>query len=1096
MHVAIAWDHKPLLLLATALLPNRTTDSFEREAGPPYDKQRIQMGLRSGNTVLICFRSGVGHFQSVLIALAADLHTNKPWQGQRKFWKYVSPIRTYFAWLPERLARTYCSAALDKCPDLPYGEVHHLQGSDADEKHSMVFQNIYHIGDTKSAQELEVFLRMSRERLRLCCGLQCTDRLHPNGPRQRQKLFHAALKLLWFAIGIETVRCENAAQVALHAAIRPLLCLEDGHVLATLSAIVLALCEGRTGLAISGVFGAGKTRSAAVLLAGLLVFDPSLKLMVLTKENIAAHAVAEHLVSLQMPDFLQEKMGRLVGYYEQNRKGSYTPLDILPSNRNQVIRQKSLLIGCSSGFQQECSQQFSPVADWMGSIDLFLEDEGQQYGNMEEAATVARTPEVWSGDHRQTPGGLKKSQEAKAFRKKLTKRPLALRCQTQYIQAHGFGNIVMRYLDCPKESFAWKLRQLLTDGSAAIDPAVGQFWHELIGDSPPRLSTEIQRAAYAILWMGLRGEREGLPSMLATSFAEAAGVSGRQKWGLVLSSSARVSQVTYQTVVGVRYPELVTFNGTQWKFGKYVTQERPLRGGFLPIFWDVPRANIHAVEDIGAVVDWLTERCEFQADAKSNLAVLHNRNDMTNLFRASNWVSSSHDSIVSRGVTTCAGMTAHTVLLAQTKVGFLTGGRKKSFLLLSEDEQMVQLEEANARATVAITRARSLCLIMGPLDMKGPLGAATVMGTLMYGAGHVWAGQAHFYLHDGELSRSPSDETFIHMLQQNCCLSGPHFPPPAIVEALQDYVTHYYKVRRLHLIVVDLWRPWKYNTARAREITDQLWRISHGDDTHRVSPFRPDGPEPPLRCRRFAYGYALDGSECPSYLVWPQRDGQSYALLDTSTTDTLPLNHDFFRPLGMEHFYDSFALVSQISVRREALHLFGLREDELLPDLHITRDGVLRIGLGAHQEHRVNHVARATDRTKVSADVIQLAAHEVDTAPEQAVSDGDASDSEGSESASDSDQNDPPSSLVADAEQYELMQIAYAAVGKDFTGQEDLIGSEYRNWRWFQRDGLWHGYPSRYKHVWTTLTGFWLDVAGKFRPPVLPPQNHFSPFTR
>ena len=120
----------------------------------------------------------------------------------------------------------------------------------------------------------------------------------------------------------------------------------------------------------------------------------------------------------------------------------------------------------------------------------------------------------------------------------------------------------MRYLDCPKESFAWKLRQLLTDGSAAIDPAVGQFWHELIGDSPPRLSTEIQRAAYAILWMGLRGEREGLPSMLATSFAEAAGVSGRQKWGLVLSSSARVSQVTYQTVVGVRYPELVTFNGT------------------------------------------------------------------------------------------------------------------------------------------------------------------------------------------------------------------------------------------------------------------------------------------------------------------------------------------------------------------------------------------------------------------------------------------------------------------------------------------------------------------------------------------------------
>ena len=190
------------------------------------------------------------------------------------------------------------------------------------------------------------------------------------------------------------------------------------------------------------------------------------------------------------------------------------------------------------------------------------------------------------------------------------------------------------------------------------------------------------------------------------------------------------------------------------------------------------------------------------------------------------------------------------------------------------------------------------------------------------------------------------------------------------------------------------------------------------------------------RCRRFAYGYALDGSECPSYLVWPQRDGQSYTLLDTSTTDTLVLDQNFFRPLGMQHFYDSFALVSQICVRREALSLFGLREDELLPDLHITREGVLRIGLGAHQEHGVNHEARAADRTKVSAEVIQLAAHEVDPEPTKAESEGGTSDS-------DSEQNDPPSSLAADAEQYELVQASYGAVGKDFHDQEDLIGSEY-----------------------------------------------------
>ena len=37
---------------------------------------------------------------------------------------------------------------------------------------------------------------------------------------------------------------------------------------------------------------------------------------------------------------------------------------------------------------------------------------------------------------------------------------------------------------------------------------------------------------------------------------------------------------------------------------------------------------------------------------------------------------------------------------------------------------------------------------MGPLDMKGLLGAATVYAHVCMGAGHVWAGRANFYLHD------------------------------------------------------------------------------------------------------------------------------------------------------------------------------------------------------------------------------------------------------------------------------------------------------------------------------------------------------------
>ena len=264
---------------------------------------------------------------------------------QHKYWRYVAPVRSYFDWLRERIANTFCSTALEAFAGRHYGELEHLEEMENPRFASMYFQNIYHIGDTKSGQELEVFLTMPLERLRLGCGIQCTETMLPLGSNQRPRLYAAALKLLRFALGLDQVRFRSEAEEALGNAMRPLLQLQDEHVLATLSAVVLAFKEGRTGLPIGGVFGAGKTRSAAVLLAYLLVFDPSLKLMVVTKENVAAHAIAEHLVALQLPQEVQQLMGRLVGYYERRRKGSGTPLDLPVENRNHHIQQKSLLTG-------------------------------------------------------------------------------------------------------------------------------------------------------------------------------------------------------------------------------------------------------------------------------------------------------------------------------------------------------------------------------------------------------------------------------------------------------------------------------------------------------------------------------------------------------------------------------------------------------------------------------------------------------------------------------------------------------------------------------------------------------------------------------
>ena len=70
-------------------------------------------------------------------------------------------------------------------------------------------------------------------------------------------------------------------------------------------------------------------------------------------------------------------------------------------------------------------------------------------------------------------------------------------------------------------------------------------------------------------------------------------------------------------------------------------------------------------------------------------------------------------------------MTAQHVLLAQTKIGFLTGDEDIVFQELSTEDKQSQREEAFARATVALTRAQRFCFIMCPLDMKGIIGAAT-----------------------------------------------------------------------------------------------------------------------------------------------------------------------------------------------------------------------------------------------------------------------------------------------------------------------------------------------------------------------------------
>ena len=248
-----------------------------------------------------------------------------------------------------------------------------------------------------------------------------------------------------------------------------------------------------------------------------------------------------------------------------------------------------------------------------------------------------------------------------------------------------------------------------------------------------------------------------------------------------------MSELTYVTVVGTRYPELDTIQKDTVQFGNYLHGEQSTWGGFLPIFWDAPDSYIHASTDIGEVVDWIRSKFSVTKDGNKNLAVLHNRNKMVNAFAPTEWVAGSDGAVLSRSVTSCAGMTAYLVLLAQTKVGFLSGGRGRSFHQLPPQEQSAQKEEAFARATVAL-RAQQICMIMGPLDMRGLVGAATIMGCLKYGA--CFSGfdandqpQLQLLLKDEDLLEAPDDSAFLHSLRISCSRVNGVYPPLALVEA-------------------------------------------------------------------------------------------------------------------------------------------------------------------------------------------------------------------------------------------------------------------------------------------------------------------------
>ena len=83
---------------------------------------------------------------------------------------------------------------------------------------------------------------------------------------------------------------------------------------------------------------------------------------------------------------------------------------------------------------------------------------------------------------------------------------------------------------------------------------------------------------------------------------------------------------------------------------------------------------------------------------------------------------------------------------------------------------------------MALARAQQICIIMSPLDMRGLVGAATIMGCLKYGTCFSGLDAQDdsvliLRLKDEDLLEAPDDSAFLQSLRLSCArVNGVHVP--------------------------------------------------------------------------------------------------------------------------------------------------------------------------------------------------------------------------------------------------------------------------------------------------------------------------------
>ena len=412
-----------------------------------------------------------------------------------------------------------------------------------------------------------------------------------------------------------------------------------------------------------------------------------------------------------------KRIGRLVGDQERNKASySYTPFDINPRERRQILSKCQLVMATGGTVSQDLTMQWSVLNDFMHDLSLMVIDEGQQYGTDREIATISLLKQqpllIWTGDAQQTPGGIARTApNAKRSQKLLLAKRHGLRGNRTYFMPANLADAMVRLLEDTANEGLVQAREILSRG----DNVLGNVWTDQLPCASsndldainavlpglegrfrsatyveaaqfPRLidpdllkghTVNFSRSLIQLAW--ILQHADTLQPMASEIQAElnchTAGVSDSYAWGLMLPSSSRVRPVTYHSVVAVRYPSLCRRINSEWVLSSFASGGDPNRPpGYQFVLWDTnAKLNGLIATDMATLCTHVLESFSINTCDSDGLLVMTTATDHKNSPNRSSMKKTFAKTLRVETIANSAGGTAAVAMVMQPSTGFLNG---------------------------------------------------------------------------------------------------------------------------------------------------------------------------------------------------------------------------------------------------------------------------------------------------------------------------------------------------------------------------------------------------------------------------------------